>query len=168
MNPLGHFIKKAGKQVIKKTGKQVQKYAEKQVQKYIHFEESSKELILKERSVALLCKQIQKKIGQIKALDPDVNEGLVAVIEHENITVKVRFTPDKIIYENNLIRGELVLLDKPEVQSNSFLYSILISSWSIFLGGYIPPQVLPKQVKMDGNRIHYEFPQEQTKLLSIV
>jgi hypothetical protein len=145
------------------SGKLLQQY----VKDYIDVIPQSKQLILKPKAVLLLCQQATARVEQLTGLEPDANEGLIAIVEHQQIKVKVHFTPEKILFKGDFIEGQLRLLNKPKFETNSPIYRVLISGWNtFFLGGYIPNQVLPEGVRVDGDKVYYKFPKAQLRLMN--
>ncbi|MEB3218239.1 MAG: hypothetical protein VKN72_18690 [Nostocales cyanobacterium 94392] len=113
----------------------------------------------------LLCEQPQFRVEKLKKLEPDVNEGLIAIIEHQQIQVRLHFTPEKITLGEKEIAGELRLLKPPEFESDSIIYRYLIASWNIFLGAKIPNGALPQGVMLKNDKIYYTLPRNQSQLL---
>lgn len=152
---MGVFKKiKATVQVSKQLG---QKYLE----EYINFSSETKQLILKKKTVLLLCQQAITRVEKLQKLEPDTKEGLIATIEHKNILAKVHFTPEKITLQEDCVEGQLRLLN----QTESLIYRYLIAAWKTFLGGKIPNGVLPEGVRIEGNLVYYSFPRNQAPLL---
>ncbi len=138
------------------------------VKDYIDVSPQSKQLIVKPKAVLLLCQQATDRVEQLTGLEPDANEGLMAIVEHQQIKVKIYFTPEKILFNGDLIEGQLRLLSKPQFETNSLIYKILVSGWNSFLGGYIPNQVLPEGVRVDGDKVYYALPKAQLRLMNIL
>lgn len=149
---------KATVQVSKQLG---QKYLE----EYINFSSETKQLILKKKTVLLLCQQAITRVEKLQKLEPDIKEGLIATIEHKNILAKVHFTTEKITLQEDCVEGQLRLLNSPEFQTESLIYRYLIAAWKTFLGGKIPNGVLPEGVRIEGNLVYYSFPRNQAPLL---
>lgn len=135
------------------------------LRKYITISPESKQLILEPKAVLLLCKQATTKVDQLISLEPDVREGLIAVVQHKQIRVKAHFTPEKIVVKGNMIEGKLKLLNKPDIETDSLIYRPLILIWKTVLGGNIDNQMLPERMRIEGNTIYYEFPKEQLPLV---
>ncbi|WP_404789029.1 hypothetical protein [Altericista sp. CCNU0014] len=133
---------------------------------YIDVSLQSNQLIVKPKAVLLLCQKATDRVEQLVNLVPDANEGLIAIIEHQQIKVEIHFTPEKIFFNGDLVEGQLRLLNKPKFKANSLMYRILISGWNVFLGGYIPNQVLPEGVRVDGDKVFYSLPKVQTRLMN--
>ena len=53
----------------------------------------------------------------------------------------------------------------PEFQTDSIVYRYLIAGWKIFLGGKIPNQALPKEVRVEGDKVYYTFSRNQLQLV---
>ncbi len=158
-------------EILNQLGKAFQsssKLLQQYVKDYIDVIPQSKELILKPKAVLLLCQQATARVDQLTGLEPDTNEGLVAIIEHQQIKVKVHFTPEKILFNGDFIEGQLRLLNKPKFETNSLIYRVLISGWNTFLGGYIPNQVLPEGVRVDGDKVYYKLPKAQLRLMNVL
>ena len=156
-------------EILNQLGKAFQsssKLLQQYVKDYIGVIPQSKQLILKPKAVLLLCQQATDRVGQLTALEPDINEGLVAIIEHQQIKVEVHFTPEKILFNGDFIEGQLNLLNKPKFETNSLIYRVLISGWNTFLGGYIPNQILPEGVRVDDDKIYYRLPKAQLQLMN--
>ncbi len=83
------------------------------LEEYIMFSSQAKQLTLKKKTVLLLCQQAQSKVEQLKSLQPDSDEGLIAIIEHKQMQVKLHFTPEQITLYEKDIEGELRLLKPP-------------------------------------------------------
>ena len=147
--------------VAQNSGKLLQKQAE----NYLVVSPATRQVILKAKTVELLCQQAVQRVEQMTALEIAPNEGLIATIEHQKVKLKVHFTPEKILLKGDLIEGQLRLIQKPQVESESFLYRTLIAGWNTFLGGHIPDQALPKGVRLDGNLVYYAFPVAQLRLI---
>lgn len=147
--------------VAQTSGKLLQKQAE----NYIVVSPASRQVILKPKTVELLCQQAVQRVEQMTALEIAPDEGLIATVEHQKVKLKVHFTPEKILLKGDLIEGQLRLIQKPQVESESFLYRTLIAGWSMFLGGHIPAQALPEGVRLDGNLVYYAFPVAQLRLI---
>lgn len=135
------------------------------LEEYLTFNSQVKQLILKKKTVLLLCQQATSRVEQLKSLQPDSEEGLIATVEHNNIQVQLHFTPEKITLLEDTIEGEIRLLKKPQFETDSVIYKYLIAGWNTFLGGKIPNGVLPKGVRIENDKIYYEFPRNQSQLL---
>jgi hypothetical protein len=75
------------------------------------------------------------KADKLTSLIPDSEEGLIALIEHNKIQIKLHFTPEKITLRDDCIEGQLHLLTPPQFETDSLVYQSLIAGWKIFLGG---------------------------------
>ncbi|WP_414527034.1 hypothetical protein [Nodularia chucula] len=137
----------------------------KRVEEYISFSSETKELTLKKKMVLRLCQQAESRIEQLTSLEPDAEEGFIAKILHNNIQVKLHFIPEKITLNEDSITGELRLLKTPEFETESIVYRYLIAGWKIFLGGKIPDGNLPKEVRIEKDRIYYTLPRNQLMLV---
>lgn len=155
--------------IFNQLGKAVQssrKLLQAQIESYIGINAESKQLVLKPKAVLLLCQQATTRVEKLTTLEPDLNEGLIAVIEHQKIKAKLHFTPEKLLLKDGVVEGQLRLLSKPDIESSSMIYRTLISGWSLFLGGYIPNEMLPEGVRIEGDIIYYVLPKSQLKLVS--
>lgn len=137
----------------------------KRVEEYISFSNEAKQLTLKQKMVLRLCQQAESRIEQLISLEPDAEEGFIAKILHNNIQIKLHFTPEKITLEEDSITGELRLLKSPEFETESIVYRYLIAGWKIFLGGKIPDGNLPKEVRIEKDKIYYTLPRNQLQLV---
>jgi hypothetical protein len=137
----------------------------KTVEEYIIFSSEAKELTLKQKMVLRLCQQAESRIEQLTSLQPDAEEGLIATILYNNIQVKVHFTPEKITLHEDNITGEIRLLKQPEFATESIVYRYLIAGWKIFLGGKIPDDNLPKEVRIEKDKVYYTLPRQQLQLV---
>jgi hypothetical protein len=153
---------------IQKTVGNAGKILENILQSYIEFNTPAKQLILKPKTVTFLCRQVESKIEQIISLTPDDTQGLIAIIQQDKIEVKLHFKPKLITLKEDCIEGELQLLKQPDIQSDSLIYKTLIGGWKIFLGGYIPQNVLPEKIKVMGDKIYYTLPRNEVKLLEVL
>ncbi len=151
-------------QKVKNTGKLLQPL----LQSYLTFNRETKQLILKQKTVLFLCQKVETKIEQIISLKPDQEQGLIAIIKQEEITAKIHFNPELITFKEDCIEGQLKLLHKPDLKSDSLLYSYLIAGWKIFLGGKVPKFVLPENIKIENDLIYYSFPRGQVQLLEVL
>lgn len=147
--------------VAQNSGKLLQKQAE----NYLVVSPATRQVILKPKTVELLCQQAVQRVEQMTALEIAPDEGLIATVEHQKVKLKVHFTPERILLKGDLIEGQLRLIQKPQAESESFLYRTLIAGWSMFLGGHIPAQALPEGVRLDGNLVYYAFPVAQLRLI---
>jgi hypothetical protein len=138
------------------------------IEDYISFAPQSKQVILKKKTVISLCQQVESRVEQIKSIQPDEEEGLIATIEVNKIQVKLHFIPDKITLHQDCLQGEIRLLNPPKLETESIVYRYLIAGWQTFLGGKIPNGVLPKEVRIDKDRIYYNLPRQQLQLLDIL
>lgn len=133
---------------------------------YIIFNTESNQLILKQKTVLLLCQQAVSQVKNLKSLEPDSEEGLIAILDSNRFQIKVHFTPEKITLYENSIEGQLRLLDSPEPQADSFFGRILIGIWKVFLGGQIPTSSLPEEVRIEKDQVYYTIARNQLKLLN--
>lgn len=135
------------------------------VEEYIAFSAETKQLTLKKKTVLLLCQQAEARVEKLQKLEPHPEEGLIATIQHKDILAKVHFTPEQITLQEDCIEGELRLLNFPDFQTESLVYRYLIAGWKTFLGGKVPNAVLPEGVRMEGEKVYYNFPRNQAPLL---
>ncbi|MEA5569869.1 hypothetical protein [Calothrix sp. UHCC 0171] len=135
---------------------------------YISFAPQSKELILKKKTVLSLCQQAESRVEQIKSLEPDTEEGLIATVEVNKIQIKLHFMPEKITLHKDYLQGEIRLLNPPKFETESLIYRSLIAGWQIFLGGKIPNGVLPEEVRVEKDKIYYKLPRQQLQLIDIL
>ncbi|PSB11687.1 hypothetical protein C7B62_04640 [Pleurocapsa sp. CCALA 161] len=135
------------------------------IKEYILFSPESKQLILKKKTVLLFCQQAVSKVEQLKSLEPDLSEGLIATVEHKKVQVKIHFTPEKITLNENSIEGELRLLTPPEFYTDSIIYRYLIAGWQNFLGSKIPNGKLPEGVRVEADKVYYALPRNQSQLI---
>lgn len=82
-------------QNIKNIWQQSQKLTQEFSKQYLFLNKDEKQLILKEKTVLLLCKQAESKVEHLENLQPDEIEGMIATIETEKIKAKLHFTPEK-------------------------------------------------------------------------
>lgn len=146
---------------LQESGKLVQKLFE----EYAFFNLKGKKLLLKNKTVILLCQQAELKFDKLTSLIPDSEEGLLAIIEHNKIQIKIHFTPEKMILKDDCIEGQLHLLTPPQFETDSLVYRSLIAGWKIFLGSQIANQALPEAIRVEGNKIYYTLPRNQLQLL---
>ncbi|WP_017306337.1 hypothetical protein [Spirulina subsalsa] len=156
MNPLKRL-----KNVIQKSGSLLEDYAK----NYIAVFPQAKQVVLKPNAVLLLCDQAVSRVEQLTDLVPDTYEGLIATIEHGKIKAKIHFSPEKLCIKGDVVEGQIRLLNKPEVKSDSMAYNVLIAGWKIFLGGNLPNHLLPQGVRIDGDQVYYTLPKTQLKVL---
>jgi hypothetical protein len=135
------------------------------IKEYILFSPESKQLTLKQKTVLLFCQQAVSRVEQLKSLEPDFSEGLIATVEHKKIQVKIHFTPVKITLNENSIEGELRLLTPPQFHTDSIVYRYLIAGWQNFLGGKIPHGKLPEGVRVEDDKVYYTFSRNQSQLI---
>lgn len=135
------------------------------LEEYIMFSSEAKQLTLKKKLVLLLCKQAESRVEQLKSLEPDLEEGLLATIEYNKIQIKLHFTPEKITLNKDCIEGELRLLKHPQFDTESIVYRYLIAGWKTFLGGKLPNGALPKEVRIENDKVYYSLPRNQLQLL---
>lgn len=139
----------------------------KQVEDYVRVDQPD-QLILKAKTVNLLCQKTVQRVDPITALAPDGHQGLLATIEQNSINAQIHFTPEKICLKGDRVEGQLRLLQKPHIESSSPLYQTLIAGWSTFLGGYIPPEAIPAGVRLDGDLVYYTLPKGQLRLVDVL
>ena len=149
--------------VAKNSGKLLRK----KVEDYVRIDPPNR-LTLKVKIVNLLCQKTIQRVGQLTALVPDSQQGLLATIEQNQINVKIHFTPEKICIKDDLIEGQLRLLQRPQVESSSPVYRTLIAGWSTFLGGYVPNQAFPEGVRLEGDLVYYSLPKDQLRLVDVL
>lgn len=89
---------------------------------------------------------------------------MIAVIETDKVQAKLHFTPEKITIKDDYVEGELKLLNSPQLASNSMVYRYLIAGWQTFLGSKITEQVLPKDIRVERDKIYYSLPKEKLEL----
>ncbi|MEM7552915.1 MAG: hypothetical protein AAF378_02245 [Cyanobacteria bacterium P01_A01_bin.84] len=141
-------------------------FLQKTLDKYIVFNPEAKQVILKNQAVLLLSQQAQSRVEQLKNLETHPEEGLIATVEHNQVTAQLHFTPVKMTLHQDSIDGELRLLETPEFETDSMIYKYLIAGWKTFLGGKIPSGVLPKEFRIESDdRVYYTLPRNQLKLL---
>ncbi|MBD2196847.1 MULTISPECIES: hypothetical protein [Calothrix] len=138
------------------------------LEEYIIFSAATKQLTLRKKAVLVLCQQAESRVEQLKSLKPDIDEGLIATIEYNQMQVEVHFTPEKITLHKDYIEGELRLLKKPQFDTESIAYRYLIAGWQIFLGGTIPNGVLPKGMRIENDKVYYNIPRNQSQLLDVL
>jgi hypothetical protein len=148
----------------KESGQILQKYAE----DYIALNPADKQLILRPKMVSFLCQKAVDKVEKLTDLEPDPNEGLIATVVHNKVTVKVKFTPEKLTIKGDLVEGQLRLLEDPKFETDSFIYRSLIAGWKVFLGSNIHNDKLPEGVRIEGKNIFYSFPKTQLKLVNLL
>lgn len=150
---------------ITATFQESRQFLRKSLEEYIMFNPEARHLVLKKKTVFLLCQQAESRVEQLKSLKPDVDEGLIATIEYNKIQVQLHFTPEKIRLKEDCIEGELRLLKQPQFETESIVYRYLIAGWKTFLGGKIPNGTLPKEVKIENNKVYYTLPRNQLQVL---
>jgi hypothetical protein len=150
---------------ITATFQESRQFLRKSIEKYIMFSQEARHLVLKRKTVLLLCQQAESRVEQLISLKPDVDEGLIATIEYNKIQVQLHFTPEKITLREDCIEGELRLLKQPQFETESIVYRYLIAGWKTFLGGKIPNGTLPKEVKIENNKIYYTLARNQLQVL---
>ncbi len=147
------------------TFQESRKILQRTLEKYILLKAEVKQLTLKKKMVLLLCQQAESRVEQLTSLEPDSEEGLIATIEYNKIQIKLHFTPEKITLNEDSLSGELRLLKPPQFDTESRIYSYLIAGWTTFLGGKIPNGALPKEVRIENNKVYYTLPRNQLQLL---
>ncbi|WP_319422586.1 hypothetical protein [Pleurocapsa sp. FMAR1] len=135
------------------------------IKEYISLDSGNKQLILKKKTVLLFCQQALNRVEQLKNLELDSSEGLIATVEHNKVKVKIHFTSEKITLNKDNIEGELRLLTTPQFQTKNIIYRYLIAGWQNFLGGKVPNAVLPENIRIENNKIYYSMPRNQSQLL---
>ncbi|WP_069790995.1 hypothetical protein A5482_015200 (plasmid) [Cyanobacterium sp. IPPAS B-1200] len=135
------------------------------VKQYLDVNPEEQEIIIKPQATLFLCKQVQGKVEKIKSLKPDEKKGLIADIEHNSINITIHFNPECITLKEDCIQGQIKLINKPDIKTDSKVYNTLIAGWKVFLGGYIPQSALPENVKVEGDKVFYTFPRNQLKTL---
>lgn len=150
---------------IKATLQDSKQFLQGMIAEYIMFSPQAKQLTLKQKTVILLCQQAVSKVEQLKSLQPDDKEGLIAIIEHKQIQAKIHFTPEKITLHEDYIEGQLRLLIPPQFQTDSLVYRYLIAGWQVFLGGKLPNGALPDGVRLENDKVYYTLPRKQLQLL---
>jgi hypothetical protein len=141
------------------------KLLQKQVEDYIIVDPPAQQLTLRSKTVELLCQKAIQRVDQLTALEPDPQQGLLATIEQNPMKAKIHFIPEKVCIKGDFAEGQLRLLQQPQVESPSGMYRTLIAGWSTFLGGYIPNQVLPEGVRVEGDLVYYTLPKGQLRLV---
>lgn len=141
------------------------KLLQKQLEDYLVVSPPEQQLILKPKTVLLLCQKATQRVEPLTALAPDPQDGLIATVTQGKIKANIHFTPEKIYLKGDRVEGQLRLLQAPQMESSSPLYHTLIAGWSTFLGGYIPNQSLPEGVRLEGNRVYYTLPKDQLRLV---
>jgi hypothetical protein len=56
-------------------------------------------------------------------------------------------------------------LKSPQFETESIVYRYLIAGWVRFLGGKLPNRALPKEVRIENNKVYYTLPRNQSQLL---
>jgi hypothetical protein len=144
---------------------QIGKVIQDSAKAYISLDSQGQRIILTPKAVTLLCQQAVQRVEVLENLEPAPEEGLIATIVQKGITARVRFTPEQIVLKQEVIEGQLRLLGRPEFEADSWVYRALLGSWSSFLGGYIPNQVLPEGVRLEKDRVFYTLPKSQLRLV---
>ena len=150
---------------ITATFQESRQFLKKSLGEYILFSSEDKQLTLKKPIVLLLCQQAESRVEQLISLKPDTDEGLIATIEYNKIQVKLHFTPEKITLNEDCIEGVLSLLKPPQFDTESIVYRYLIAGWKTFWGGKLPNGALPKDVRIENNKVYYTLPRNQLQLL---
>jgi hypothetical protein len=150
---------------ITATFQDYRQFLKKSLEDYMMFSPEAKELTLKKKVVLLLCQQAESRVEQLKSLEPDLEEGLRATIEYNNIQVKLHLTPEKITLNQDYIEGEIRLFTPPQFHTESIVDRYLIAAWKTFLGGKVPNGALPKEVRIKNNKVYYTLPRNQLQLL---
>ncbi len=150
---------------VKATFQDSRQFLQGMIEEYIMFSPQTKQLTLRQKTVLLLCQQAVSKVEQLKSLQPDAEEGLIATIEHKQIQAKIHFTPEKITLHEDCIEGQLRLLTPPQFQTDSLVYRYLIAGWKIFLGGKLPNGALPDGVRLENDKVYYTLPRNQLQVV---
>lgn len=150
---------------ITATFQDYRQFLKKSLEDYMMFSPEAKQLTLKKKVVLLLCQQAESRVEQLKSLEPDLEEGLRATIEYNNIQVKLHLTPEKITLNQDYIEGEIRLFTPPQFHTESIVDRYLIAAWKTFLGGKVPNGALPKEVRIKNNKVYYTLPRNQLQLL---
>lgn len=150
---------------LKGTFQSSSNFLQKFLEDYIKVRVEDKQLILGQKTVLLLCQEAVSRVENLKNLEPDSEEGLIATVEYKELKVKVHFTPEKITLFEDSIEGQLRLLTPPQFQTDSLLYRTLIAAWKTFLGGTIPNGTLPEKVRLEKDKVYYTLPRTQLELL---
>ncbi|MEH1872211.1 hypothetical protein [Nostoc sp.] len=140
-------------------------FIKRSLEEYIMFSSGAKQLTLTKKMVLVLCQQAESRVEQLKSLEPHSEEGLVATIEYNKIQVQLHFTPEKITLHEDCLEGELRLLKSPKFETESIVYRYLIVGWTTFWGGKLPNGALPKEVRIENNKVYYTLPRNQLQLL---
>lgn len=162
------FHRTTGLNIFNQLGKAAQhpgKFLQKQVEDYIAVHPADHQLVLKPKTVLLLCHKAVQRVNWLTDLVPDSQIGLIATIEHPQVKAILHFTPEKIYLKGDLVEGQIRLLKKPDLEATSPVYRTLIAGWNIFLGGHIPNQALPEGVRLEGDRIYYTLPKAQLRIV---
>jgi hypothetical protein len=141
------------------------KLLQEDVRDYISLNIQLKQLTIENKGILLLCQQAIARVDQLTSLNPSNTEGLIAVIQHEKMTIKAHFTPLQILFKGDIIEGKLKLLSKPDIETDSLIYRPLVLIWKTLLGGKIDNKALPEKMKIEGDIIYYEFPKDQVQLI---
>jgi hypothetical protein len=141
------------------------KLLQESVRDYISLNSQLKQLTIENKGILLLCQQAIARVNQLTSLSPSGAQGLIAVIQHEKITVKVHFTPVQILFIGDIIEGKLQLLSKPDIETDSLFYRPLVLIWKTLLGGKIHNNALPEKMRIEGDIIYYEFSKDQVPLI---
>ncbi|MBD1213729.1 MAG: hypothetical protein ACK6A9_20885 [Dolichospermum sp.] len=147
------------------TFQESRQFIRRSLEEYIMFIPEAKQLILNKKMVLLLCQQAESRVEQLKSLEPHSEEGLIATIEYKKIQIQLHFTPEKITLHENCLEGELRLLKSPQFETESIVYRYLIAGWVKFLGGKLPNGALPKEVRIENNKVYYTLPRNELQLL---
>jgi len=141
------------------------KILKRSLEEYIMFSSETKQLTLRKKMVLVLCKQAESRVEQLTSLEPDSDEGLIATIEYNKVQIKLHFTAERITLHQDCLEGELRLLKPPQFDTESIIYRYLIAGWKTFLGGTLPNGALPKEVRIENNKVYYTLPRNQLQLL---
>lgn len=152
---------------IKTTVQTSRSLGNKYVEEFVTFAPESKQVVLKKKTVSILCQNAVSRIEQLESLEPHAEEGLLATIEHKEIKARVHFTPESITLKEDCVEGKILLLNPPELKSDSLVYRYLIAGWKLFLGGKLPTKALPEGVRVEKDTVYYSFPRNQIKILDV-
>ncbi|MEH1867779.1 MAG: hypothetical protein V7K69_22630 [Nostoc sp.] len=147
------------------TFEESRQFFQRSLEEYIMFSSEAKQLTLTKKMVLILCQQAESRVEQLKSLKPHSEEGLIATIEYNKVQVKLHFTPEKITLNKEYIEGELRLLNPPKFETESIVYRYLIAGWTRFLGGKFPNGALPKEVRIENNKVYYTLARNELQLL---
>ena len=78
------------------------KLLQESVRDYVSLNTQLKQLTIENKAILLLCQQAIARVNQLTSLTPSDTKGLIAVIQHEKITIKVHFTPFQILFKGDM------------------------------------------------------------------